>query len=77
MNRILLVEDDTALATGIEYALTMEGFSVFHAGTLQKAREAARENVFDAVLLDVMLPDGSGYDFCRELRTSPTRESKR
>lgn len=64
---ILLVEDDFALAMGTEYALRAEGYEVVHAGSLEKAREVLASEV-DLILLDVMLPDGTGFDFCREIR---------
>lgn len=64
---ILLVEDDYALAMGTEYALDAEGYQVIHAESLEKARAVLAEKP-DLILLDVMLPDGSGYDFCREVR---------
>jgi DNA-binding response OmpR family regulator len=65
--KILLVEDDFALAMGTEYALQSEGYEVICADTLQKAREYVDES-FSLVLLDVMLPDGNGYTFCKEVR---------
>lgn len=72
MSSILLVEDDSVLAFSIEYSLKSEGFSVTVSNNLAEARKAFREGVFDLVLLDVRLPDGSGYELCREIReTSP------
>lgn len=68
MIKILFVEDDLPLALGIEYTLKQEGFDVTHAKNLEEAREKYRTLNFNIVLLDVMLPDGSGYDFCREIR---------
>lgn len=65
--KILLVEDDYALAMGTEYALQAEGYQVVHAGNLEEARKALNSQL-DLILLDVMLPDGNGYDFCSELR---------
>ena len=65
--KILLVEDDYALAMGTEYALQAEGYTVVHASDLANARIALKEQP-DLILLDVMLPDGNGFDFCREVR---------
>lgn len=65
--RILLVEDDFALAMGTEYALQSEGYEVVCADTLEKARKSLDESI-SLVLLDVMLPDGNGYTFCKEVR---------
>lgn len=67
MAKILLVEDDYALAMGTEYTLEAEGYEVLHAPNLQTAREHLKEQP-DLVLLDVMLPDGTGYDLCKEIR---------
>lgn len=67
---ILLVEDDMALAMGTEYALRSEGYNVLHAPRLAAARDVLDSDVsVSLVLLDVMLPDGSGYDFIKEIRS--------
>lgn len=68
MIKVLFVEDDLPLALGIEYTLTQEGFDIIHAKNLEEAREKYKSLDFNIILLDVMLPDGSGYDFCREIR---------
>lgn len=65
--KILLVEDDFALAMGTEYALQSEGYEVICAENLKRARELVQGSI-SLILLDVMLPDGSGYDFCKEVR---------
>lgn len=67
MHRILLVEDDFALAMGTEYALQSEGYEVVRAENLKKAGELVNAEV-SLILLDVMLPDGNGYEFCKEVR---------
>ena len=67
--KILMVEDDFALAMGTEYALTSEGYEVVSAGTLAEARSKYDETIA-LVLLDMMLPDGTGLTFCKELRES-------
>lgn len=70
MNNILLVEDDSVLAFSIEYTLKNDGFGVVKASKLEEARKVFSENNFDLILLDIMLPDGNGYDFCREIRST-------
>lgn len=70
MYSILLIEDDAALALGIEYALKSEGFYVECAKNIEEARKRFKDNTFQILLLDVMLPDGNGYDFCKEIRKS-------
>ncbi len=69
MVTILLVEDDTALAASIQYALEQAGYSVLHADTLQKAETLFRQA--QLILLDVSLPDGDGFSFCRQLQAKP------
>jgi len=65
---VLLVEDEEAITTPLQEALEREGFDTRVARTAGEALAAAREEEPDVVLLDVMLPDGSGFDVCRELR---------
>lgn len=68
--KILLVEDDYALALGTEYSLKAEGYQVVHAINLAQARKhlLTDKEWFSLVLLDVMLPDGNGYTFLEEVR---------
>lgn len=68
MIKILFVEDDLPLALGMEYTLKQEGFDVVHAKSLNEAREQYKNNEFNIILLDVMLPDGTGYELCKEIR---------
>ncbi len=65
---ILLVEDDAPLAMGIEYALKKNGFTMEVAKTIQEAHRLFNSDI-DLILLDVTLPDGNGYDFCKEIRS--------
>ena len=67
-----MVEDEASYVDALEVGLTGEGFTVVAARTLRAAREQLARSPVDLVLLDVMLPDGSGIDFCRELTASPT-----
>ncbi|WP_027623369.1 response regulator transcription factor [Clostridium lundense] len=68
MNKILLLEDDEALALGIEFTLKDEGYDVTRCACVQDAIKAFNKEEFNIVLLDVMLPDGSGYDVCKHIR---------
>ncbi len=68
MINLLLVEDDFALAMGIEYALKSAGFGIEIAKSIKAAKAAIYNKEFDLILLDVMLPDGSGYELCKEIR---------
>src|SRR5262245_41847677 len=65
---ILMVEDETSITEPLAEALDREGFATRVAGTVADAISAAEEEMPDLVLLDVMLPDGSGYDVARSLR---------
>src|SRR4051812_24983361 len=65
---ILMVEDEQSITEPLSEALAREGFDTEVAGTAARALELAGRAEPDLVLLDVMLPDGSGYDVCRELR---------
>ena len=67
---ILLVEDDPAIARTVCYALERDGIGVRHCLQLADARAQWRSQRFDALLLDVGLPDGNGLDWCRELRSA-------
>ena len=66
--RILLVEDEESITTPLAEALSREGFDTSVAGSAAAALELAADLRPDLVLLDVMLPDGSGFDVARELR---------
>lgn len=68
MERILLVEDDESLACGIEFALTRESWQVMHAKTVDEAKNLFNTSTYDIILLDVMLPDGNGFELCKAIR---------
>ncbi|MFL0249367.1 response regulator transcription factor [Clostridium neuense] len=69
MYKILLIEDDESLAMGIEFTLEEEGYKVFTAGTLENGKRIFEGEALDLIILDVNLPDGSGYDLCKYIRT--------
>lgn len=66
--RILLVEDEPQLARHLRKGLQEEAYAVDHAGTCREARYLAEENQYDLVVLDLMLPDGSGLDLLARWR---------
>lgn len=68
--RVLLVEDNERILYGNKRMLEWEGYCVDTAATLCDARARMAEHRPDAIVLDIMLPDGSGLDFLRELRQS-------
>ena len=68
MARILVVEDEPGIALGLEGDLTMEGYEVVVVDDGVKAVRCAREEPFDLIVLDVMLPGKDGFEVCRELR---------
>jgi len=65
---ILLVEDETAIADTVAYALHAEGFGCTHVTTGGEARDAWQSGAFDLAILDVGLPDIGGFALCRQLR---------
>jgi two-component system response regulator RegX3 len=65
---ILLVEDEPAITEPLVESLEREGFTLHVAGTVAEALEGAERLRPDLILLDIMLPDGSGFDVCREVR---------
>jgi DNA-binding response OmpR family regulator len=66
--RLLLIDDDARLSTMVGEYLRNSGFVVETAGSLAEGREQLATGQFDALVLDLMLPDGDGLDLCRELR---------
>jgi DNA-binding response OmpR family regulator len=67
MKKILVIEDDYALAMGIQFSLKAEDFDVVVVHTLENADKILINNDINLILLDVMLPDGNGYDYCKSL----------
>ena len=68
MKKILIVEDDTLLNKTLAYNLSSEGYDISSAYTYASAVSFLQKSEFDLVLLDINLPDGSGLDFCEEIR---------
>ena len=70
MPSILFVEDDATIAMGVEYSFKQDGFLVSLAYRLEEARDLLKRRPCDLVLLDLGLPDGSGYTLCQEIRSA-------
>lgn len=70
MIKILLVEDDPVLATGLILSFELEGYDVIHAKNGKESQRAIEEHRFDLFILDIGLPDISGLDLARELKRS-------
>lgn len=68
MSRILLLEDDLSLVNGLSFALKKQGFALNTARTLREADAAWADGSYDLLVLDVSLPDGSGFAFCEKVR---------
>lgn len=73
MKRIFFVEDDQSLIKGLSFALAKQGYETDIARTKLEAERLWQDGKYDLVILDVSLPDGSGYDICKKIRkTSKT-----
>ena len=68
MERILVLEDDLALSAGLCFELDSAGYATVAAYNCAKARYLLEQETFSLALLDVNLPDGSGFDLCREIK---------
>lgn len=70
-SRLLMIDDDARLSAMVGDYLRNAGFEVDAAGSLGQGRERLAAQAYDALLLDLMLPDGDGLELCRELRANP------
>ena len=79
MARILIVEDESAIASLLRDDLALEGYTVTVVDVGEAATAAVTSSPFDLVILDVMLPGKDGFEVCREMRraglTMPVRHS--
>jgi DNA-binding response OmpR family regulator len=71
---ILIIEDDTAVASSLQDALAHQGYAVTWKNTGATGVEYARDYNPHLIVLDVRLPDGSGFDFCRQMRQMKLRQ---
>ena len=66
--KILILEDDQSIGMGLEYSVSNEGYEVDLAPSVKRANELIEENEYSLFILDLTLPDGSGYDVCKKIK---------
>ena len=66
--KVLVVDDEKLIVKGIRYSLEQDGMSVEVAYDGRQALEMAQANVYDVILLDVMLPELNGFEVCQMIR---------
>lgn len=69
MKKILIVEDDATIALGLQFSLQQEGYEADVANSVKQTIECIDKNKYDLAILDVSLPDGTGYDLCRKIKS--------
>ena len=72
---ILVIEDEPDIRRNLEYNLGREGFNASSVGSLDEAGEKLKSKKFDLILLDLMLPDGSGLDLCKKIKSNSETET--
>ncbi|MEG2929365.1 MAG: response regulator transcription factor, partial [Oscillospiraceae bacterium] len=68
MKRILLVEDDLSLLSGLSFTIKKQGYDLAVARTICEASRMWADGNYNLVILDVSLPDGTGFDLCQKIR---------
>ena len=69
--KILIIEDEPDIRKNLEYNLSREGYSVLTAASIAEAEQLIYSNNLSLVLLDLMLPDGSGLELCKKMKSDP------
>jgi len=73
--KILIIEDEPDIRKTLEYNISREGYKVVCASSLSEGKEQINSSDFSLILLDLMLPDGSGLDLCREIKSDKDKSS--
>ena len=73
--KILIIEDEPDIRKTLEYNISREGYHVVSASSLLEAKSQIESDSFSLILLDLMLPDGSGLDLCREIKSDKDKSS--
>lgn len=66
--KILIIEDDTDLCEGLHFSFTGDGYQVVDRETKREGLQEIEKGIYDMVLLDCNLPDGTGFELCKEVR---------
>ena len=69
--KILIIEDEPDIRKNLEYNLSREGYSVLTAASIAEAEQLIYSNNLSLILLDLMLPDGSGLELCKKMKSDP------
>jgi two-component system phosphate regulon response regulator PhoB len=72
---ILVIEDEPDIRKNLEYNLSRENYTVTSASSLSEAKSVLDSNKYSLILLDLMLPDGSGLDLCKKMKSNPETET--
>lgn len=68
--KILIVEDNEAIYEGLKFSLEHENFSIVVAKNIKEAKQEILKNIYNLIILDIMLPDGDGIDFCKNIKSN-------
>ena len=69
-SRVLIIEDEPDIRKTIDYNLSKESFQVSQAGSIAEGEQSILDNSPDVIILDLMLPDGSGLTLCRDIKSN-------
>jgi len=69
-SRVLIIEDEPDIRKTIDYNLSKESFQVSQAGSIAEGEQSILDNTPDVIILDLMLPDGSGLTLCRDIKSN-------
>ena len=71
-SHVLVIEDEPDIRKTIDYNLSKESFKVTQASSVEEGEKALAANKIDVIILDLMLPDGSGLTLCRDIKSEPS-----
>ena len=72
---VLVIEDEPDIRKTIDYNLSKESFKVVQAASIEEGEKALASNKIDVIILDLMLPDGSGLTLCRDIKSEPSTKN--